>query len=311
MGISSLCRPLLRAGRGRSAVPSSVPAAASAEGGHPGGLAAPSPPLKIAVDGKSLPGPALLSPARSAASRRGQRCPGRAAGRADLPRARPRRAPPAPPRLSAAASRARPARPRSPRGAPALAARSRGRRGRCDPAAPTARRRRPAAPHLSRPPPLLVLPGPARLLPHAAILETLASQMSPPAARGRAAMPDGRCSAWGRRRPLLGVGLSPRKDYKPHSASRRRTAAGGSGACSPLDGGGGARWAPRWDPGERPGYSPVTDSGAAPRVSARPGPAARDPPACGRSAAASPGLPRGPAVRGCGCSGWAPLSIAS
>lgn len=64
------------------------------------------------------------------------------------------------------------------------------------PAAPKAPAR--PRPHLSRPPPpLLVLPGPPRLLPHAAILETLGWQMSPPKGRGPAALPDGKCSPRG------------------------------------------------------------------------------------------------------------------
>lgn len=43
---------------------------------------------------------------------------------------------------------------------------------------------------------------------------------------------------------------------------------------------------------------------------ARLGPAARDLPRGGRSAA-SPGLPRGPAMRRCGCPGWEPLGSLS
>lgn len=62
----------------------------------------------------------------------------------------------------------------------------------------------PAAAHLSRPPPLLVPPGPTRLLPHAAILETLGSQMSPPPDPEPAAPPDGKCSARGRPERLSG-----------------------------------------------------------------------------------------------------------
>lgn len=219
------------------------------------------------------PGPALLLPwAPSAASpRREALRPPPPCGAAltfpgparPQPRGRPqrdaRRAPPARPHLSAAA--ARPARPRSPQRGSRPCRGVAGSPGRLQPISSPfpARPRRPSGPavsspattHLSRPPPLLVLPGPARLLPHAAILETLGSQMSPPTDPGPAALPDGKCSSRGLPGPLSGREALSRADYKSHSAPRHRPAAGSPGTRSPLGwcGGGGAGRGPWREPG--------------------------------------------------------------
>lgn len=215
------------------------PSAFPAAGGHPGGLSVLSPtaqkgplapallPSRPAPPHPAVPaqgGPRRPSPPAAPAR------PQREAPRPALPSAGPR----PPPRSPAA--------PRSPRRRPRpclRVVRSPESRGPLPPA-PRPPGELPAAPrpaprprtHLSRPPPpLLVLPGPARLLPHAAILETLGSQMSPPQGPPRCPTGNGVRAAAGtaqRERARL------RADYNSHSAPRRRTAAEVSGMRSPL-----------------------------------------------------------------------------
>lgn len=118
---------------------------------------------------------------------------------------------------------------------------------------PTPRRRapaqgsprpRPAGTHLSQP--LLVLLGPARLLPHAAILETLGSQMSPPRGAGPAPGAAGKRSPGGRAANTP----APRADCESHKAVRaararrarphgRWSPPGAGAAPPPLQGEGG------------------------------------------------------------------------